>query len=400
MCPECGAEVERTYIRTTCTECGASLRDAAPLGAPAPPVLESSPAVSASPPGEFDPAPLPPDPEPTHAAPEPTHGAPEAAGSASPCGHTPTAPTEASATTAIPWADGSAEPAFELAPAPRRVPILLRAQLKLGGVLPMMGWFFIALGSVFVWIFGSMADLSFLTMAGPKATAEATATGNERTNISEGDDDSSTPIYATRYTFRSADGAEHEGVSFAPGRALERGETARVVYLESDPSRSRLEGMRHRPLPAVVLFVFLFPLIGFGFALGGFLAGLRAVPLLRDGQPAYGVLAGMEATNTTINNSPVMKMTFRFTAEDGQEYTATAKTHETGLLTDSRRELLVYDPQNPARAVLFDSLPGRPVIGPDGELVVRSPGGAMLSLTLALAGFASMTGWLWYTLMA
>ena len=88
------------------------------------------------------------------------------------------------------------------------------------------------------------------------------------------------------------------------------------------------------------------------------------------GIPAMGRFVGETKTNVHINDTPVMAMTFEFKTVDGRTARCVAKTHETRELRDDAEEPLVYDPEDPAIAVLLDELPGRPRITEDS--VVRS----------------------------
>jgi adenosyl cobinamide kinase/adenosyl cobinamide phosphate guanylyltransferase len=60
----------------------------------------------------------------------------------------------------------------------------------------------------------------------------------------------------------------------------------------------------------------------------------------------------------TINNMPVMRMTFEFRDAAGRAHFTETKTHKAYSVTDEPDELLIYDPRNPEKAVLVDTLPG------------------------------------------
>lgn len=156
------------------------------------------------------------------------------------------------------------EPHFPLVPPPRPVPFLLRAQVLFGGVLNFIGWFFFGFGLIFVLIFGSLADLSsWYRFRGEVETARGTITAVEETSSSE----NKTRIYAYRYSFRTPNGEEHKGVSYRTGRSHEPSEEIIVEYLPDEPSYSRIQGMRRAEFSPWVLFVVIFPLVGFIFVL-------------------------------------------------------------------------------------------------------------------------------------
>ena len=96
-------------------------------------------------------------------------------------------------------------------------------------------------------------------------------------------------------------------------------------------------------------------------------------------------MSGYEPTNTRINNQTVYKLTFEFTTDDGRRYEATARSHRPFVLEDEPQEQLLYDPYNPKKAVLLDSLPGEPDIDEWGNIQVANIGRSIRSLILPVA---------------
>ena len=276
---------------------------------------------------------------------------------------------------------------FPLVPPPRPVPFLLRAQVLFGGIFCFIGWVFFTSGMVFAVVFGSFADVtSWYHFRNPPATANGTLVEVTETGASENNN----RIYAYRYSFR-AEGADYEGVSYATGRRHEPGEQVVVEYVEGNPAVSRLRGMRRAEFGPWILFVLIFPLVGFIFILVSLRGGLKANRLLRNGKLAWGELVSKEPTNTRINNRVVYKLTFDFQPEEGGHAQAVARSHMPEKLQDEQRERLLYDPFRPEKAVLLDSLPASPAIDLTGNLQPRNPTFAALTLLLPgipLAGLA------------
>lgn len=269
---------------------------------------------------------------------------------------------------------------FPLVPPPRPVPFLLRAQVLFGGILSFIGWIFFAFGMVFAVVFGSLADVtSWYLFRGPVATANGALVEVKETSASEND----VRIYSYKYSFH-AEGADYEGVSYLPGRSHEPGEAVVVEYVEGDPSLSRIRGMRRAEFGPWVLFVMVFPLVGFIFIVVSLRGGLKANRLLAHGKLAWGELVSKEPTNTRINNRVVYKLTFDFQPEEGGHAQAVARSHMPEKLQDEQRERLLYDPFRPDYAVLLDSLPASPAIDLTGNLQARSP--VFAALTLLLPG--------------
>jgi hypothetical protein len=127
--------------------------------------------------------------------------------------------------------------------------------------------------------------------------------------------------------------------------------------------------------------------------------GYRAARLLRVGRLATGKLIGTEATNASINNRPVMKLTFEFTAHDGSTGLAIAKTHTPRLLEDEAEEQLLYDPADPSTAVMLDSIAGAPRLGPDGGYAPRPWATVLPLLIVPVSSLLGHGGYLVYLLM-
>ena len=83
-----------------------------------------------------------------------------------------------------------------------------------------------------------------------------------------------------------------------------------------------------------------------------------------------------------MNNQTVYKLTFEFRTDDGGVYEVVSKTHLPQLLEDEAEEQLVYDPRNPARAVMLDNLPGSPDIDELGQILPTSFSRGLLPLIL------------------
>jgi hypothetical protein len=356
-CPHCGAQTIRSETITACAHCGGSLSG---RGRSAPP----------RDPEEFTVVPLPPiaeQPVAQREAPEPESAAPEP----------------------------DVAPLPALVPPPRRVPLSLRLTLIFGGVLGLFGWVFALFGSTFAVAFVPSSDLRGIVLSHRETrTVYGRVTSVETTNCSE----NGGTVYAHHYSFVTENGARVEGTSYRVGALLESDRLVPVQYVPSNPRLSRIEGMRTRPFSVMVLFVLVFPLIGYAFAFAQWRAGSRAIRLLRSGLLAYGKLARTEATNVSVNNRPVLRMTFDFEAQDGASHLATARSSTPECLTDSRRELLLYLPERPESAVLLDSLPTSPSLTEAGEWAAVATRRAFVAVVMPLASLLCLGLVVWLVL--
>jgi hypothetical protein len=263
-------------------------------------------------------------------------------------------------------------------PAPRAVPLSVRLRVLFGGFNNQFGWIFFGFGLIFVWVFAMHADVAslFLFRFQTNSTQGIVETVQE-TNASEDD----VQIYEVRYAYFDNLGSQQKGVSFTTG-APGLGARVNVEYLSGVPSISRVEGMRRTLFGPWAVFPIIFPLVGLAFLYSGIKYGLKANRLLSQGRIAFGKLASSESTNTRINNRPVIKLTFSFRANDGDEYEVMAKTHQPEDLRDEEQEPLLYDDKDPSYAVLLDDLPGLTEFDSSGKLL---PAGVLeTAMTLIL----------------
>ncbi len=139
-----------------------------------------------------------------------------------------------------------------------------------------------------------------------------------------------------------------------------------------------------------------FPLIGAGITFFGLREGLRASRLLGIGRLAFGKLASAVPTNTTINNRPVMAMTFSFRAHDGATYEVTSKTTFPERVNDQTEELILYDPDDPTRGAALDALPGSLQIDPSGTIRLGSTAACLTTLILPGLTLVGHGLYLWF----
>lgn len=253
----------------------------------------------------------------------------------------------------------------QFTPPPRRVPLSLTV-LNMCNGLAQIGWIVFGFTMIFFWVFVGNADFSIITFRGDIATTSGVVTAVEDTGASEND----TAVRANHYQYSVA-GQPFKGTSYTTGGGAAQGEQVTVEYKESNPARSRIMGMRRAHFGPGIMFVAIFPLVGFFLLYFGLRGGIRRARLLRTGIFTTGTLVDKEPTNMTVNDRRVFKLTFEFTARDGRKCEATASTSDTTRLEDDSHEPLLYDPGDPSCAYLLDEVPGRPEIDGTGELVGR-----------------------------
>lgn len=276
---------------------------------------------------------------------------------------------------------GSDEALIE--PTPRKVPGAVRRRLLFGGPVHQMGWLFGGFGFVFAWFFVGDSELwTHMVFSGQLVESQGRVTAVERTGASENEND----IYAVHYAYEW-NGANHEGVSYAFHGNAQPGEPVPVEVAASRPEVSRIVGLRYRKFSALVSFVLLFPLIGFGMVVYTLGRGLRNIRLLAHGLPARGTLVEKRTTNVRINEAPVYELTFRYRDRDDREQQGSIRTLHTAPMEDEAQERLLYDPKRPRHIVLLDDL-GRDVRVDERGRLVAERGSFAVTLVPALISAA------------
>ena len=265
---------------------------------------------------------------------------------------------------------------------PRRVPRRLLIHLLVGGKLGAFGWFVAA--------FGMAVSCAFVpNIAWPRGTydarADATIVSVTRAGAEEGDHE----VYRVDYVFTDTRAAAHAGTSYTtdPGTSS----TRPVEYDADEPSSSRLVGARTNMFPMWTALVLVFPIIGIYMALHRLRRGRREVHLLRHGIETRGRLVEKHDTEITVDDVPMVELTFEYTTQHGATARATVDTLTPEVLEDDATEAMLYDPSDVHVATTLDQLPGRPIVRA-GE-IVASPGFSMY-LLLAPIATAMFLGWM------
>jgi len=249
---------------------------------------------------------------------------------------------------------------FRLPPPPRNVPISLAVTTAVGSII---AWLLLAFSSLFFWLFCTRADLSFMTFRPPYEEAQGTVRAIKTTGASE----DRQKIVRVDYSYRMA-GEELQGISYRLAPGPEAGEQVTVEYLPNAPRKSRIAGMRRDLWSPWILLVALFPAGCLIFVIISVRTGLRRCQLLGLGMVTTGKLIDKRRTSATINKQRVYELIFEFHSYDGRQFTTSARSHRTERLEDEHEEPLLYDPLDPSKAVLVDSLPSRPELDEAGNL--------------------------------
>jgi hypothetical protein len=278
---------------------------------------------------------------------------------------------------------------------PRHVGLFTKAVILFGGFMQQFGWIFFVMGSLFAWIFIPASTVPYLFEAGRDwKEVPGKIISAEATNSSVNDE----VVYRYLHTFEVG-GQRYTGKSFTAGQDFQEGQQVTIRYDANNPAEaSHVAGSDRAVFPALVLLVFIFPLVGLGFIIHGLRQNLRAIKLLEIGEFTRCTMCSKEPTNASvkINNTtyPVFKYTFEFEA-GGRTHSATCKTHQGWLVEDEQQEIILFDKYNPGFNIVYDATANMPAISEQGSLEPAGLG-KVVYLALPLMGLAMHLLFLWY----
>lgn len=267
---------------------------------------------------------------------------------------------------------------------PRRVPLSLRIVNFFNGGTQ-FGWIFLGVGLIAFRFFGMEADVSFLTFRNADGRTIGQVVRTAPTGASEDDD----PVHASHYQYSVA-GRVYTGTAYSTGTAPAAGHAVTIEYVEANPARSRVEGMRRAVFgPWILPISAIFPAIGLTVLFFTTRSGMERNRLLRNGILAQGVLKSKRETNMRVNRQMVWELTFEFRDRLGARREVSTRTHLPGDLSDEATEPLLYDPEKPQRAYLLDEAPARPQFDLNGELAGRRAAaiGSLIIPTIVICGW-------------
>jgi len=246
-------------------------------------------------------------------------------------------------------------------PLPRAVASLTRLSILFGGALNQAGWIVFGFGMLFFWPFApNFGD--FVPRDWSEASALVAMAEETGASVNE------TSVWGYVYDYELA-GVSYSGRAFTTGKSFSKGQTIDIEYDQANPARSRMVGARSSHFPAWVgLITGLFALPGIVMIPFGLRGGLRRISLLANGHFARGKLVKKTPTGVSINEQPVYEFTFEFTTMDGRQHLVEGKTHDTRRLEDEAYELILYSPDDPSDALLYDTIPNAPIPMQDGSL--------------------------------
>lgn len=247
----------------------------------------------------------------------------------------------------------------------------------------MIGWIFFGVGMIFFLLLGLESNLfTFHRFMGELEKAEGKVLKTEYTNWSI-DEES---VVRWLYTF-DYQGKKYLGTSYTIEKTAMPEQSVTVEFSADSPEHSRIEGFNEAITPWwVTIIVMIFPMLGLLFIYLSVKHVPKTISLLRNGILTYADYVDKEKTNLIVNDSQVYKLRFGFEDDRGDSHYVFALSHQIDDLMDDPQEAVIYNPQQPAKALVLDNLPGKPYLNEEGQWEWQAKGYAyLLPVVLAVA---------------
>lgn len=251
---------------------------------------------------------------------------------------------------------------------PRQLDLLTQAILFFGDKASQLGWFLVALGSVFFWTVAVNSEARLLfeernvewaSKPGIILAADSTAgfEGKQR-------------IWRYEHSF-AVEGHRFLGESFSVGKKFDALQTVHIRYDAANPANNYIIGLRRKAFSSRADWFLLVPLIGFLLLVLRVRHNLRIIRLLKIGDFTRGKLTHKYPTGETVKEGGTVMPEFRYSfafEHNGEPYLAHCRTHETNKVEDEETEIILFDRYRPTFNLVFDAVPNIPHISESGHL--------------------------------
>ncbi|MBN2695593.1 DUF3592 domain-containing protein [bacterium] len=249
---------------------------------------------------------------------------------------------------------------------PRVLTILEKLTIMFNGVFAQIGWIFIAFSIPFVFAFVLQSEV--MTLIKFKGDIKETTGKLIKTEATSAKINKQS-VFEYKFEFVDQNGSKQSGLSYGFYGERPQTDSVTVEYVSDNPTLSRIKGMKREIFDIWVLFVLIFPLIGFIFVIVSIVLGLKKISLIEKGYLYFGKLVKKQPTNMRVNNRTVYALTFQFEA-DGSKEEVIAKTHETEELQDEPEEAILFNPIT-RKGFLWDNI--KPALNIDNHGMIRVP---------------------------
>jgi hypothetical protein len=236
------------------------------------------------------------------------------------------------------------------------VPFRIRILFLFGRTSFIIGFLFTLIGLAFIVYFSMQLNWSIL-IAGKKDLV-ATAgfiTGFDVTQYIVNE----SPLYEYRYQYYDDARIPYSGFFLEYAGAYATGQEITIEYLKETPEVSRFTGKDRQNYDQIMFLAGVGGVImGFLFLFPSYRRTKKERKIIMTGRPARGKLIFAEPTNMRINEQPVYKLTYEYSTSHETIQRFSVRSHLIRNISDDHAEILIYDPGDPSKAVVVDTLPG------------------------------------------
>jgi hypothetical protein len=187
------------------------------------------------------------------------------------------------------------------------------------------------------------------------------------------------------------------GLSYSSWHRFKVGEQVTVELPAGNPTQSRIVGTRRTQFPALAACSFFFPALGLYMIARGFARGRKAFRLLQSGKQAQGKLeSDVPDREGGLTNYQAV---FSFMTDTGRTCSLRQNAHVLADLEDRSRTVVFYAPDNPSNAVLVETVPGRPYVNENDEIVFKEPVRLWAYLILPTICLVGHGVWAWFAII-
>ena len=237
---------------------------------------------------------------------------------------------------------------------PRNVPFTAVLSLFFGSTLSLLGLIFAVMGAVMLLFLFPQVDFQpGALMSADSAHARGVVLECGPTAIHIKNE----TIYAVAYEFE-AEGEKIKGKSYSAGSGLNPGSQVDILYRKNDPTFSRIDGLRRKPVGIWAALFILFPAAGIVMISLSSVRFSRSLRVLRNGIAVIARFSRKESTSMKTNGRTVYRYYYLYQDIRGTERTAFGKTHKTEKMDASSEKVVLYDPSYPDYSLIAEILPG------------------------------------------
>ena len=251
---------------------------------------------------------------------------------------------------------------------PRRLDIITQAVLVVGDAASQVGWFLLAMGSVFFWTIAVHSEARLLfeernidwqSIDGFIMEADSTLA------VERGG-----RIWKYRYSF-DLDKMRYFGESYSVGQKFDAEQTPYVLYDAGNPTKNYLVGLRRNEFSSKADWFLIVPVFGLLLLLLPIKYNLKVIHLLKIGDFTRGKMTNKYATGETVRKGGTVMPEFRYSFHfnhNEEDFLATCRTHETDKVEDEETEIILFDRFEPTFNLVYDAVPNVPHINEAGRM--------------------------------